>query len=105
LRNVEDGISVLGSSGLDTVDTQSDGVAGLVGSSSSTSSTSLADKKKLKKDENKPTGFVYRVLRELVSKGRGTPHKSRAMALTLHSWFSLLLIWNNISIYLLLPPL
>jgi hypothetical protein len=59
---------------LDTVDTQSDGVAGLVGSSSSTSSNSLADKKKLKKDENKPTGFVYRVLRELVSHitGRGT---------------------------------
>ncbi|CAO3598476.1 unnamed protein product [Absidia cylindrospora] len=65
LRNVEDGISSLGTSGLDDVDTQRDGVAGLVGSSSS-SSTSL-EKKKLKKDkdENKPTGFVYRVLRDL----------------------------------------
>ncbi|KAI8096391.1 armadillo-type protein [Halteromyces radiatus] len=63
LRNVEDGISSLGTSGLDDVDTQRDGVAGLM----SSSSTSL-DKKKLKKDEkesNNPTGFVYRVLREL----------------------------------------
>lgn len=68
LRNVEDGVSSLNSSGLDDVDTQRDGVAGLV-SSSSSSSTSLEKKKQRKddKENNKPAGFVYRVLRDLVS--------------------------------------
>lgn len=65
LRNVEDGITSLSSSNLEGVETQRDGVAGLVGSTSTS-----YDKKKTKKDakdSNSPTGFVYRVLRELVS--------------------------------------
>ncbi|CAO3634305.1 unnamed protein product [Cunninghamella blakesleeana] len=65
LRNMEDGITSLSSSNLEGVETQRDGVAGLV----SSASTSY-DKKKIKKDTkdiNSPTGFVYRVLKELLA--------------------------------------
>ncbi|CAO3628795.1 unnamed protein product [Cunninghamella echinulata] len=65
LRNVEDGITSLSASNLEGVETQRDGVAGLVGSTSTS-----YDKKKTKKDgkdSNSPTGFVYRVLRELLA--------------------------------------
>lgn len=71
LRNVEDGVSSSSSNHLESVQSQKDGVvAGLISSSSQ-------EKKKLKKENDNPTGFVYRVLRELVKKKKKKKKKKK----------------------------